>query len=465
MLFFETRSTLSVAKEQPMEGFSMPGSLHPHQCRDAMVGLLVIIVCCSYSSAQQHHRGKIVGGYFEEWNIHYSGRNIADFEKNGVADQLTHLIYAFGNVTATSAPVCAIADPLDAYQDSSIPSVGGKPFTAPIYGNYGAILQLKQLYPHLTVLISLGGQAGNNAGWVTAAHSSAGRAALASSCIDLFVKGNIAPGVQAPGIFDGFNIDWEYPAAADKQNFTALLKEFRAQLNALAKTTGKKYELSFDSPAGEKNYANIDLNAAAAQVDFLTIDGYDYAGTWDKQTNEQSPLYETAENPLRAQAFSIDETVMAYLQAGVPAAKYTMGIPVYAVGWTGVPNVNHGLYQNSTAVSPVLLADGSGPCPNPDTISPSPGCDLLLTAGFLTYSTVENLINKNGYIAWYDSARVEATLYNSGTGTFYAYDDPRSVAAKTDYVRKKKLGGAYVWALNHDDADGTLTKAVAAGLK
>jgi len=57
-----------------------------------------------------------------------------------------------------------------------------------------------------------------------------------------------------------------------------LLKEFRAQLNVLSKTTGKRYVLSFDSPAYAKNYANIDLKAAAAQVDFLTIDGYDYAG-------------------------------------------------------------------------------------------------------------------------------------------------------------------------------------------
>ena len=47
--------------------------------------------------------------------------------------------------------------------------------------------------------------------------------------------------------------------------------------------------LSFDSPAGKKNYVNIDLKAAAAQVDFLTIDGYDYAGTWDKLTNEAIP--------------------------------------------------------------------------------------------------------------------------------------------------------------------------------
>ena len=443
----------------------MPKYLLPRSWR---VTLMIALLLPGFSltcGAQQQPHGKIFGAYFEEWNIHYSGRNIADLEKNGVAGELTHLIYAFGNVTTASAPVCAIADPLDAYQDPAIPGVGGKPFTAPLYGNYGAIQQLKQLHPHLKVLISLGGQLGDSAGWVTASQTAAGRAALASSCIDMFVKGNFAPGVQAPGLFDGFNIDWEFPAAADKQNFTALLKEFRTELNALSKTTGKKYILSFDSPAGQKNYVNIDLKAAAAQVDFLTIDGYDYAGTWDKQTNEQSPLYETAENPLRAEAFSIDETVSAYLKAGVPAAKYTMGIPAYAVGWTGVPNVNHGLYQNSTAVSPVLLAGGSGLCPNPSTTNPSPGCDPLLTPGFLTYATVENLINRNGYIAWYDAARVEATLYNPATGTFYSYDDLASVAAKTAYIRKKKLGGAYVWALNHDDAGGSLTKAVAAGLK
>jgi chitinase len=417
--------------------------------------------CCT----QQQPHGRIFGAYFEEWNIHYSGRNIADLEKNGAAGELTHLIYAFGNVTTAAAPVCAIADPLDAYQDPAIPSVNGKPFTAPLYGNYGAIQQLKQLHPHLKVLISLGGQLGDSAGWVTASRTADGRAALASSCIDMFVKGNFAPGIQAPGLFDGFNIDWEFPTAADKQNFTALLKEFRTQLNDLSKTTGKKYILSFDSPAGAKNYVNIDLKAAAAQVDFLTIDGYDYAGTWDKKTNEQSPLYDTAENPLREQAFSIDETVKAYLKAGVPAAKYTMGLPLYAVGWTGVANVNHGLYQNSTSVSPVLLADGSSMCPKTDKAAPPPGCDTLLTPGFLTYATIENLINKNGYTLWYDAERGSATLYNPVAGTFYSFDDPTSIAAKTAYIKKNKLGGAYVWALNHDDANGSLTKVIAADLK
>jgi chitinase len=424
-----------------------------------------LIVPFSPTVAQSSRQGKIFGGYFEEWGINYAGYNIADLQKNGVADELTHLIYAFGNVTPASPSACAIADPVAAYQNSRVPSVSGKPYTSPLYGNFGAIQQLKELHPRLKVLISLGGQAGDVTGFVTAASTAPGRAALASSCINLFVKGNIAAGVTAPGLFDGFNIDWEFPGAADKENFTALLKEFRAQLNALTKTTGKKYVLTFDSPANPKKYVNIDLKAAAAQVDFLTIDGYDYASSEEKQTNESSSLYDTTADPAFANDRYIDATVKAYLKAGVPAVKYTMGLPLYAVGWTGVSNVNHGLYQKATAPSPVLLADGSGECPNPEKAHASPGCDTILTAGFATYSTIENLTHRNGYIVWYDSSRVGATLYNPTTGTFYTYDNPAAIAAKTAYIKKHKLGGAYVWALNDDDASASLTKAIAAGLK
>jgi chitinase len=437
----------------------------PRLLRVVLTSLLALVACVSQSFAQARHHGKIFGGYFEEWGVGYAGYNIADLQKNGVADELTHLIYAFGNVTPTSPPACAIADPVAAYQNSSVPSVSGKPYTAPLYGNFGAIQQLKELHPNLKVLISLGGQAGNVAGFVTAANTATGRAALASSCIDTFIKGNIAKGIAAPGLFDGFNIDWEFPGAADKQNFSALLKEFRTQLNALAKKTGKRYVLTFDSPASPKKYVNIDLKAAAAQVDFLTIDGYDYAAADDKQTNESSSLYDTSADPEYAGDRYIDATVQAYLKAGVPAAKYTMGLPLYAVGWTGAPNVNHGLYQIATAASPVLLADGSGLCPNPDKAHASPGCDTILTAGFATYSTIENLTNKYGYTAWYDSARVGATLYNPATGTFYTYDNADAIAAKTAYIKKHKLGGAYVWALNDDDANASLTKAIAAGLE
>ena len=439
--------------------------------RTALASLLTLALCPSQGLAQAHSPDKVAGpekvfgGYFEEWGVGYPHYNIADLQKNGVADELTHLIYAFGFVTATASPACAIANPVAAYQDPTVPSVSGQAYTGPVYGNFGAIQQLKALHPKLKVLISLGGQAGDVDGFVKAASTEAGRTALAESCIDLFIKGNIASGIQAPGLFDGFNIDWEFPAAADKQNFTALLKAFRTRLDDLTKITGQHYSLTFDSPADPRKYANIELKAAAAQVDFLTIDGYDYAGTRDKQTNESSSLYDDAADPVLRDARSIDATVRAYLKAGVPADKYTMGLPLYAVGWTGVQSANHGLYQNTTGDAPVLLADGSGPCPNPNKLDPAPGCDTLLTPGFLTYSTIENLINNKGYTAWYDAAREGATLYNPTTGTFYSYDSPASVAAKTAYIKRNKLRGAYVWALNDDDVTGSRTKTIADELK
>jgi chitinase len=427
------------------------------------IGLL--LVSTLPVSAQDDDQGKILGGYFEEWSIYYAGYNIANLQKNGVADKLTHLLYAFANVTTTPAPACAIADGWADYQSPYLPSVSGVPYSGPLFGNFAAIQQLKQLHPRLKVLMSIGGaSAANTAAFATAASTAAGRQALASSCINLFVKGNIATGITAPGLFDGFNIDWEFPAAADTQNFTALLKEFRAQLDALSETTGKHYIMSFDGPAGAQNYVNIDLKDAAEQVDFITIDGYNYAGSWDTQTNHASPLFDDQQDPLYGQNLDIDATVDAYLKAGVPPRKYTMGVPLYGAGWTGVSNVNHGLYQNSTGPSPVLLANGEGLCP--DTSGHTAGCDLLLTPGIATYATLANL-TANGYTRTFDSRRIAVSLYDSGSETFYTYDDPLTAFLKMLYIDAKVpggLGGAYVWALKDDDANGTMVKTMAAVL-
>lgn len=431
----------------------------------ALTSLIALLVCTYPSFGQNGQQGKILGGYFEEWSIYYAGYNIANLQQNGVADKLTHLIYAFANVTTTPAPACAIADTWADYQSPYLPSVSGTPYPGPLYGNFAAIQQLKQLHPHLKVLMSMGGASATNvAAFVSASSTAAGRQALASSCINLFIQGNIAAGVTAPGLFDGFNIDWEFPTAADKQNFTALLKEFRSQLDALGETTGKRYILSFDGPAGAQNYVNIDLKQAAEQVDFITIDGYNYAGSWDTQTNDASPLFDDRHDPLYGQDLDIDSTVNAYLKAGVPPYKYTMGVPLYGAGWTGVPDANHGLYQDSTGPSPVPLANGRGLCT--DLSGNTPGCDTLLTPGTATYSTLANLA-ANGYSNWFDRQRVAVSLYNPDSDTFYTYDDPDTAFLKMLYVDVKVpggLGGAYVWALKDDDANGTMVKTMARGL-
>jgi chitinase len=442
----------------------MSSQFTPRVVRAALLTLLTLVVCLSPSFAQKRNQGKIVGGYFEEWSIYYAGYNIANLQQNGVASKLTHLLYAFANVTS-SPSACAIADSWADYQSPYLPSVNGDPYPGPLYGNFAAIQQLKGLHPNMKVLMSLGGaSAANTAAFVADASTASGRQALAASCIDLFINGNIAAGITAPGLFDGFNIDWEFPTATDTQNFTALLTEFRNQLNTLSQTTGKQYSLSFDGPAGSQNYVNIDLLNAAKQVDYITIDGYNYSGSWTTQTNEASPLFDSKQDPLYGQQLDIDDTVNAYLKAGVPASKYTMGMPLYGAGWTGAPNVNHGLYQNSTGPSPVLLANGTGLCT--DISGNTPGCDTLLTPGLLTYSTLSTL-TANGYSNSFDARRIAVSLFDPTSGTFYTYDDPFSATLKTLYINFKVpggLGGAYVWALKDDDANGTMVKTIAAGL-
>jgi len=220
--------------------------------------------------------------------------------------------------------------------------------------------------------------------------------------------------------------------------------------------------MSFDGPARPQNYANIDLKAAARQVDFITAEGYNFAGSWDTQTNHASPLFDSKRNPLYGQGLEIDATVNAYLRAGVPPRKYVMGLPLYGAGWTGVSDVDHGLYQNSTGPSPVYLADGTALCP--DLSGNTAGCDTLLTPGVATYSTLKNLTS-NGYSVIFDARRVAVTLYDPSTTTFYTFENPFTMFLKMLYIDSRGLGGADVWALKDDDANGTMVKNMAQVLR
>ena len=454
----------------------MANGSHIIPWRTGIASFMALLACAAtLSAAGPNSQGKILAGFFEEWSIYYAKHNIADLQNNGVAGRLSHFIYAFANVSATvsspSSDACTIADSYADYETPYLPPVDNIPDTGPLYGNFAEILKLKALHPHLRTLISIGGASATNmAAFSLAAGTAAGRQALASSCINMFVSGNVASGITAPGLFDGIHIDWEFPAATDTQNFTLLLQEFRKQLNALGKANGKYYELSFDGPTGEQNYSNVELAKTARLVDFITIDGYNYNGTWEGVANHASPLFDSRKDPEFGEGLCIACTVNAYLNAGVPPSKYVMGVPLYGAGWTGIPNVNHGLYQTSTDTTesawsaPVLVANGSGLCTDPT--GNTPGCDTLLTPGLATYSTLATL-TANGYSRYFDPVSVAAWLYDPTTGTFWSFDDPFTASLKTVYVETRVpggLGGNFVWALKDDDANGTMVKTLATGL-
>jgi chitinase len=433
-----------------------------------------------------------VGGWFEEWGTYYANSNVADLQNSGAASAITHLIYAFAKPAANGSTVsCELSDTYADYQ-KVVPQVSGAtPAAAPLQGNFGALVQLKQLHPNLKVLISIGGwnPPTNNQLFDLAASTAAQRQAFVSSCVNTFIQGNIASGVSTGTLFDGFDIDWEFPNANDTANFTALMTEFRNELNTLSATTGKTYLVLADLAAGpstpgaaldsgdDGGYDTIDIAGLSAVLDYMNVDGYNYAGDWSHATNDASPLYDDPASPLYGTGETINATVQYYLAHGASPAKYTMGFPLYGAGWAGgLTSTNSGMYQNATGIvdptgvltpngtAPVPNLNGVGNCPTGDNqSSPTAGCDFLLTDGLATYRTIENLLN-NGFTASYDSTRCAARMYNPTTATAFSYDNPQSVQCKVNYIKANGLGGGYVWALKDDDTSATLTKALGADL-
>ncbi|MGA6984033.1 MAG: glycosyl hydrolase family 18 protein [Candidatus Sulfotelmatobacter sp.] len=431
-----------------------------------------------------------MGGWYEEWGTYYANYNVAQLQSNGVAGVLTHLIYAFAKPVANGSNVnCELADTYADYQKVVPQVTGATPATAPLQGNFGALVQLKQLNPNLKVLISIGGwnPPTYNTLFDQAASTTAQRQAFVGSCINLFIQGNIASGVSTGTLFDGIDLDWEFPNANDTANFTALLTEFRNELNTLTGTTGRTYQLLADLAAGpstpgaaadsgnDGGYDTINIPAVAAELNYMNIDGYNYAGDWSNATNDASALFDETANPMYGKpADDIDATVQYYLAQGAPAAKYTMGFPLYGAGWAGgLTSANGGMYQNATGVTDptgVLTPNGTSPVPNASGVgncstgdnqsSPAAGCDVLLTDGLATYGTIVNLLS-NGFTPSYDSTRCAARMFNSTTSTVFSYDNATSVQCKVNFIKSMGFGGGYVWALKDDDSNSDLTKAIA----
>lgn len=412
------------------------------------LSLMPSLLRASDDGRASHDHQRAVEAYFEEWSIYGADYNISDIQNSGAADVLTHILYAFANVSLNGQ--CAIADSWADYQTPYLPSVDGNTYTGPLYGNFAALLQLKHLHPNLKVLISIGGASASNTGnFSSAAATAAGRQQLAASCIDMFINGNVAQGISAAGVFDGIDLDWEFPTATDKTNFTALVEEFRRQLTALGSKTGKHYLLTIAAPAGSQNYSNIQLADVARQLDLVNLETYDYHGTWETTTNHAAPLFQSPFDPSRGQGLNVNDTVDAYLKAGVPASKIVLGIPAYGRGWTGVPGANSGLYQTST-----------GP-------APSPAGDTLATDGVATFRTLETFTPATGFTLHHDFFAQADWLYNPTTKTFWSFDDPATVMIKMEYAKYAGggLAGGFEWAIKDDDAKATLLKTMARTLQ
>ncbi len=186
---------------------------------------------------------KKIVGYFPEWGI-YSGHDNyvpakVPFEK------ITHLNYAFATI---KDGVIANFDNYAATEASL-----GEPWDSPYKGNLGQFKKLKKEYPHLYVLVSVGGwtQSGN---FHDVAATQEARDRFAASVVQYIRTYD----------FDGVDIDWEYPGSyrapdttdnandqgtpkaddSEKETFALLLKTLREHLNKASQEDGKYYQLT-----------------------------------------------------------------------------------------------------------------------------------------------------------------------------------------------------------------------------
>ncbi|HEY6595090.1 MAG TPA: glycoside hydrolase family 18 protein [Asanoa sp.] len=431
----------------------------------AAITLLVTAVATPASAAPTARSdGYRKVGYFTQWGIYGRAFPVKKLDTSGAAARLTHVNYAFGNVSQDGRCFEAnIPGEGDAWADYQRPvsaeeSVDGvaDAWGEPLNGNFDQLRKLKAKHPDLKVLMSLGGWT-----WSTyfsnAALTEASRRAFVSSCIDLFVKGNLplldgpdgsgGPGAAA-GVFDGFDIDWEWPGSAgdvgnvirpeDKQNFTKLVAEFRRQLDAYGRTNGKHYELTAFLPA---NPATMDAGFEGDQIfrylDFATVQGYDFHGPWELRANQQSALRVPAGAPDNPD-FSAEVAIGAWRDRGAPARELVLGIPYYGHGWTGVTGGRNGLFGDATGAAPATWEPGSE-----------------------DYKVLRTKLDQ-GYTLYRDVRAGHAWLYDGNT--FWTYDDPAVVLQKALWIRAYGLGGAMVWSLDGDDDNATLTRTIALGL-
>ncbi|MEU6966950.1 glycosyl hydrolase family 18 protein [Kitasatospora aureofaciens] len=427
--------------------------------------------------------------YFDQWSIYQNAFYPKNVDTEGIAGKLDYLIYDFENIDPTNL-TCFEANSA-ASQDESNPNAGdgaGDAFadyqksfgsdisvdgtadtsTLPIVGNFHQLQELKKKYPTLKVLLSIGGWTYSKY-FSDAAGTDASRKKLVSSCIDMFIKGDLpsqggygGPGT-AKGIFDGFDIDWEYPgggghtgnhaSAADKQNYTALLGEFRSELDAQGSSDGKTYALSAALPAGQDKIANVETDKIGQYLTFGDPMTYDMHGGWEPSgpTNHQSPLYSGPNDPMApvkpgTAKYSVDETIKAFtagdsqygIPGGFPAKKLNMGIPFYYRGWTGVPaGSSHGLFQNATGPAPGAADSGN-------------------VAGIRMYKELSGVVDNSADTFWDDTAK--ASYFYDGSN-FWSGESARSIQAKADYLHCNGLGGTMMFSLYDLDPATTLFNA------
>ncbi|MDT9689824.1 glycoside hydrolase family 18 chitinase [Streptomyces sp. P9(2023)] len=364
-------------------------------------------------------------GYFTNWGVYGRNYHVKNLVTSGSAAKITHINYAFGNVQGGK---CTIGDAYADYDKAytADQSVDGKADTwdQPLRGNFNQLRKLKAQYPNIKVLWSFGGWTWSG-GFGQAVQNPT---AFAQSCYDLVEDPRWAD------VFDGIDLDWEYPNACGLSCDTSGPASFKNMMQAMRAKFGSgnlvTAAVTADASSGGKIDA-ADYAGAAQYMNWFNVMTYDFFGAWAAQgpTAPHSPL--TSYPGIPQAGFNSAEAIAKFKAKGVPASKLLLGIGFYGRGWTGV-----------TQSAPGGTATG-----------PAAG---TYEQGIEDYKVLKNSCPATGTVA--------GTAYAHCGSNWWSYDTPATVTSKMSWAKNQGLGGAFFWEFSGDSSNGELVGAINSGL-
>lgn len=228
---------------------------------------------------------------------------------------------------------------------------------------------------------------------------------------------------------DGINLDFEPIVAGYADEFTALVRSVRSELNKIA----PGYQLTFDTLGSIGNQPIADATAPGG-ADAVFIMGYDYRTASSSVAGSISPL--------TGPRYDLTDTVKAYT-AKISPSKIILGVPYYGRAWSTSSDS-----LNATTLSQAKYGASASP----------------------TYGQAMDLVAQYGR-RWDAVEQTPWTAYRKQTcTTTYGcvtswrelyYDDAASLRLRYDLVNRTNLRGVGIWALGFDGTRPELRTALA----
>lgn len=204
---------------------------------------------------------------------------------------------------------------------------------------------------------------------------------------------------------------------------TIFIRELRHKLGTKAVIT-----LAVDAEAGDVA-ARYNVRELAKYVDYFNLMTYNLNRHLDGKTSLKSPLHSSSTDP--EPVYTIDGIVKAWLAQGAGAEKLLLGLALYAQTFTLASTANNDL------AAPISGPGRAGPLTN--------------ERGLLSYAEVCIELNKGGWTIIYNTDH--ASVYAYKGDQWISYENPRSIRAKSEYVKSVKLGGLMLWSYDYEDVN------------